>query len=340
MPCRVGILFDLPKEHPFEVVSHAHFFRNCYVNTRNQFPPADLLAASGTPASLPTTPAWALAATAPAEWVLAPQEQQQAQEMIVPASAPVEQQQQQQETPFDDATDANWESLSMASIASDEDIVMEEDGHEPVAPLQETHFYESYPLAITAAGLGAASTKNRSLVKQQQRAAGRRRSLLVRLSFLIALVAAMAAAWSLGYLDGRVAQQNAVAPISRKASQPTPTPVAIAERLVPTSRSIMVREGSSSRPTSEQLLQKYMLDGIVHSIRVVKPYVNSSVETLQEWKSAVVATPEPHAMATPQQPKLKILRPLVRRLQKLGNLWKKIASVLFRGGKKGHPKHA
>ena len=285
---------------------------------------------------MPPTPAWALAATAPIEWVRRPSQQ------ITTESDPIEEQQQKhQEIDFpDEATNDDWERLSTASIASDED----DDDHNmtsgmdqqetPHENLQKATFYNSYPMAITAAGLSTVSTsKKRSIAKQC--ATRRQRSLMACLA--IVSMAAMTAFWSLGYLDGfsMHRQQQVVVP-KKRALLPTPssssyTQKAVAavvtptkSRLVPTSpRSKHVVRKNSTRssasptatPQPEPHLPKYL-----------------AADTLLEWKEAATVTASSPTTAPLAKP--KNMGPLLRQLQKVRTFWRKITSLLFRRNKK------
>lgn len=313
--------------------SHSLSFTTLLSKTiRDRIPPSELLSASNSASlSVPSTPAWALAATAPVEWVLRPSQQ---------TTDPIEEQPQQkhQEIDFpDDPTNDDWERCSMASIASDED----DDDHNttpvdqqetPHKNLQKAHFYESYPMAITAAGLATLSSKKRSLAAKQ-RATRRQRSLMACLVMII--LAAMTAVWSLGYLDRFSMPQRQHTAVSKtRALLPTPTSSSYTQKaiaavpnkttLVPASprskRSTMVRADSIRSRTSptvtpqpEQVLQKYL-----------------AVDTLLEWKeAAIVTSPTAAPLAKP-----KIAGPLARQLQKVGKFWRKITSFLFRRNKK------
>lgn len=305
-------------------------------NNREQVPPGQLLAAAKSDISIiPSPPTWAMVATAPADWIVS-------QPTILISSPPSSPANRQQESPFsDDDTDANWERLSMTSEL-DEAIAM--DDHEPVVPLPETHFIESYSLAMTAAGLNVNSTKTRALLVQKERTKGRR--MLVFAAIVWTIVTALATASSMGYFDNMNPSRqktvaNVMAPIPMKSPRATPPPT---PKLVPESPSskltTMVQVGKrnanepSMTPESEMMLQKYLLDGIVHSMGL-EPYVDSSLETLREWTApAVTPASKPQAVVK-ANPKIKLLRPIVRQLQRFGNLCKKVFSFVVRR-KKNH----
>jgi len=119
----------------------------------------------------------------------------------------------------------------------------------------------------------------------------------------------------------------------------------------------------STLPESEKLLQKFLLDGVVESISLehVGPSMDSS---MRKWKSSVcnattakqaqetrasteqtleqlrpMVTQEQGALVKEQPPKLKLLRPIVRQIQKVGIFLKKVVSFVVRRPRRNKKQH-
>lgn len=123
-----------------------------------QLPPAQLVKTVNASAVLPATPSWAIAATVTADWAPIHNGGIAGQPFT-----PEKKNNCQQAEPFsDEDSSSEWERLSTASPNKSDDAPLHDDNSVQSAPTKVTLFQESYPLAMTAAGLGLPSTTTRS----------------------------------------------------------------------------------------------------------------------------------------------------------------------------------
>ena len=110
---------------------------------REEVPPAQLLKSINAVGSFSPTPTWALAATTSADW---------ASTQDLGLGIPRQAENCQQDAPFsDEDSNSDWERLSTASEAHVP--TSGEEYADDKAPTKESFFFESYPSAMTAAGL-------------------------------------------------------------------------------------------------------------------------------------------------------------------------------------------
>jgi len=258
-------------------------------------PPKELLETAKADLPLPSTPSWAIAATAIADWA------QGNVEFTMPPTSPAAR--RRQAGPLsDDDTNSEWERLSSASeTGSVCDINGLDDDEEPAVVSQEARFFDLYPSAMTAAGLIASSTKNRQVFKEQR---GSKRGYRKMGVAFMAIILSAAFAWSLGYFDNHsettpVATKALLMDVPALVTEPAPSsfePLMAVDHLVPTSpnsgHSKMVHSDAemaqtvSTMPEAEKLLHKYMLDGVVQSMSLTT-YVDSYLDTLCETAEPV-----------------------------------------------------
>ena len=277
---------------------------------------------------VPHAPAWTLAASAPTDWALLEtlQEEEHVDLPCFPASptsSPTRRTgattQQQQDHSFDTTEDdTKWEQLSVISSANSNHQLFQEEAAFVDAPNvnepQATQFYDSYPLAMIAAGLAVASKAAGSSTNANAR------SGVLRLAVLVTTLIACVAAYLQGLPQSIVASEVKFEFPSVDVSMPSISTSHLVPNVPKAGWSFLAsnfdnaegRNTEQELPAREQMLHEYMFEGL-------KPTTEDWNTTAQEEKSLV-----------PPRPPLKLLQPIVRKVRQVVGRWKKVVSRLFR----------
>lgn len=273
-------------------------------------PPSELVAMANERVGLavPQIPVWALAASAPTDWAIL-QIQQEEEHIdlpcwpLSPPSSPERRgqvQQQQQNHSFETAGSGGsdeWEPLSVPPSASaevDQPMFPELDDHpvDGTVDTLETHFFDAYPLAMTAAGLAVGHSKSKS---GSSSASCNPRSGVYRLAFLMAFIIALVGV----HLEGLPHLNNA------SVFSSTQQYIDLIPAMPKAGRTFMVKISESSLVTNTQ-----------------------EVRVLEELKTKPPKVEQ--AIASVRQARLRIQQPFSRPIQQIHRLWKTSVSKVVR----------